>query len=978
MNKKLIALLLVLPMALMMTLFTAVNTVSLKVDIHVSKVEVLGEEFVSLDLDKNERYFVDYVVYPTMAVNKKVNFSFERVGTQDLAGLEYKDGYIYPKSAGVANVCITTQDGGFRDKFQVVVKSKVLKSIECSVENDSLIIGNETQILTEFFPKTANNKALKYSSNDEDVATVSTSGLITAVGKGSALITVTSLANENISDTIEIIVSTEDILDITPKNTTVSAKEGTINLSVDTLEEYTLSYEVISSHDAQVIKPKLEENPFIETGEGNFKFNYEFNEDFYGPVEIRFTILTETRSLSKTCSIERIKDFSVSFNSEQDLFLESGNIIDWKEYITYSPNDAKIEISAEYSNNNVEKYFGLSDLLEAKKLGLTTATLTVKNLDREEQVQILTKQIYVYSEDVYIKEAKKVYGIEKNIWTIGSKDVSGNAIQHALTLGYGNDVIGENFDSVKEKLYFETSEKDKVAVDNNGVIKILDNSFNDVVEIALKINLQEEKVLDTIKVRCLSNGVEVDNFIDLHKATNGSMVVVLQGDIIDDFGKDELGNDFYTGENITKNKIESTYDTTYYKNVNNTDTQVITLLQFRASLYGNGHVIDANNVTYKTTEDRYDGKALFMGPLNFVSVSDTGSEKLATSVKAQDNICFAVYENTTINNVELKGCTSCSDLTQLDYMGTVVEVLGDNVNIEYSRINNGRTVLRVFGDVEDKEKVINLTVKNSVLSCAREFVIRIGTNLFVNSTEQSVEGFTSPYLDENTSIKFPAQKYYSGLSETKKSQYEESYIKTFVNIQNSVLMDSGIFSIALDTHFSGPMLLDASQVFNAEGLSGWKNMASTSYGAKLTFEGDVRIYDWKEVDKVNSSTLIENANESLSFDVKEMISKLGNKPLVYNYNGKQYVHGGIVFFGGGKNYSVFEDNSESFKGLLGDTAPEFTNYEITLSEVDKKLLELAAGSEPFYFTLYDANSKFNYAIQQTILSGDSATDCIYK
>ena len=163
-------------------------------------------------------------------------------------------------------------------------------------------------------------------------------------------------------------------------------------------------------------------------------------------------------------------------------------------------------------------------------------------------------------------------------------------------------------------------------------------------------------------------------------------------------------------------------------------------------------------------------------------------------------------------------------------------------------------------------------------------------------------------------------------------------------------------------------------------LTGWEGLASTSYGAKLTFNGDVRIYDWKDIDNVDSSTLIENFSgefEELNFDVKEMISKLSNQPIVSYANGKQYVHGGIAFFGGGKNYSVFENNGKSFKGIEQIEGVEFSCYKITLADVEKSILEMAAGKEAFYFALYDGNSDFGPIAQEQIFQQAYAYDCIY-
>ena len=190
-----------------------------------------------------------------------------------------------------------------------------------------------------------------------------------------------------------------------------------------------------------------------------------------------------------------------------------------------------------------------------------------------------------------------------------------------------------------------------------------------------------------------------------------------------------------------------------------------------------------------------------------------------------------------------------------------------------------------------------------------------------------------------------------------------------------------MFCVGIDTHFSGGALADG------KGLAGglvdsWYDLAKTSYGAKLTFEGDVRMYDWKEVDKVDSSTLIEiigsTAYADLKFDVRELIEGIANnesKPhlstIVHNQNGKKYVHGGIAFFGGGKNYSVFETKDYTFKVLNG--------YEVKFSDINKIELQVAAGDESFYFLLNDSTTQgFLPDDQTTILEGANAYAPIYK
>jgi hypothetical protein len=93
-------------------------------------------------------------------------------------------------------------------------------------------------------------------------------------------------------------------------------------------------------------------------------------------------------------------------------------------------------------------------------------------------------------------------------------------------------------------------------------------------------------------------------------------------------------------------------------------------------------VVDGTNSLYNFS--------VFRGPLDLVAIPDAG-------VKAQDNICFIASNNVMLNNVELIGADlngmDTADLSQLNYVGTVLEVMGDNVKIVNSRIRNGRNCI---------------------------------------------------------------------------------------------------------------------------------------------------------------------------------------------------------------------------------------------------------------------------------------------
>ena len=146
------------------------------------------------------------------------------------------------------------------------------------------------------------------------------------------------------------------------------------------------------------------------------------------------------------------------------------------------------------------------------------------------------------------------------------------------------------------------------------------------------------------------------------------------------------------------------------------------------------------------------------------------------------------------------------------------------------------------------------------------------------------------------------------------------------------------------------------------------------------------MYGWKKLSTIDSSSLIEifpkasegnaivSKYQSLNFDIQELINGIAEKKypsIVSEYKGEKYVHGGIAFFGGGKNYSVVDQSNNTF--------PSLTGYAIKLSEVDKTELQAAAGSESFYFLINDDNSAmFKPDDQENILHGNSAYAPIYN
>ena len=1007
MAKKLILLILILPIILMVVLFFATKTVSNLIDIPVSKIEIIGENrHIYIDMDKEETYSLEYVVYPTNAANSAVSFSCEEVeGAKGLATFDFlPDGRsfrVVPKSAGSAKVTLTTIDGGFRDSVIIHVDSTRLQSIECSVPESTLTVGDKTSINTTYFPENPSNTLVKYVSDNPKVASVNQKGEITALTRGTAVITVISEYNESIRDTVKITVRNQDAMDLGKTEINTFGTSGSIPISIasdDAISASNITYKFCYSDGSAVPTGIINAN--VNVSGADVSLDYTFTDtSFVGDIIAKITFSHGETVITKECSISRVKEISLSFDEGI-----SGIDVGQTKFVnfTLTPDDVDVIYDVKTSNNNVTARMANGRLIvTATRAGVTKITLTVTTLDEPIQTKTAEYELVIKPKTFFTKESAKDYGIE-GILTLGKHEYSYEnglvslvdtfGTVNALSLGY---TVPENSDKTstagalfKENVKWISSAPNSVTINQDGKIHVIDESFSDIVEFYAEFSYGGiSMTTDKIKIRCVGSGVNVYSYKDLYYATVNEEIVILHNDIKDDFG--------YIDGEIMYTEMMTTYDDTYYSNVGRkNEAKVKILISFKNDIYGNGHVINADKVTYQLIEDQNGNKtqspdALFKGPLNFVMATHMNNETglLSTiSVKAQDNICFALYDGVNVNNVELRGCdlrpdvNGKYDLVDLTYIGTTVEVLGDDVTIEYSRLTNGRTVLRAFGDATDSTKKINVSITNSVLSGAREFIMRIGSNRF----EDAKKGDISPHLDGDDATKksYNTKKIYNSLSDEEKESYDNSFINTFVTVKNSIFKDTGLFAVGMDSHFAGAALADGSKVSEQfkqlEGLlDGWLNLAKTSYGAKLTFEGEVELYNWKRLDDVDSSSLIEITGNyaifnDMSFDVKSLIENISKKAeysnIVTSYNGHKMVHAGIAFFGGGKNYSVFEAKNNSM----------LYNYSMSFSDINKHEMVFAAGSEPFYFFLYDKTSSFSPKVQEEKLKTNAAYDCIYK
>ncbi|MDO4191655.1 MAG: Ig-like domain-containing protein [Erysipelotrichaceae bacterium] len=209
---------------------------SVTVTIAVQSVSVSPE---TAQMFTGEKLQLQAAVLPSAASDKTVTWksSNTAVATVDSTGK------VTAVSNGTATITATTRDGGYSDTCIVSVSTPL---VEVYLNTDSLrLIKGETSYLTvSFVPETASDHTVAWSSSDPSIAAVDSTGKVTAVSNGTAVITVT--ANDGgFTDTCTVTVTT-------PLNG-IALNKHTLLLNKNNTETLTVSFDPEDASDQTVV-----------------------------------------------------------------------------------------------------------------------------------------------------------------------------------------------------------------------------------------------------------------------------------------------------------------------------------------------------------------------------------------------------------------------------------------------------------------------------------------------------------------------------------------------------------------------------------------------------------------------------------------------------------------------------------------------------------------------------------------------------
>lgn len=166
---------------------------------------------------KTESMKLKYSILPLVSDNQKLKWSSNAT---DIASVDESTGVITAHKVGDAVITATATDGsGISASTTIHVTPLKVSQIEMPKEM-SLLHSLSKQIEVKFTPELADNKTLKWTSDNEDIATVTQEGVVTGVNVGSANITATTTDGTELSATCKVTVNP----------VTINLSTNTINL----------------------------------------------------------------------------------------------------------------------------------------------------------------------------------------------------------------------------------------------------------------------------------------------------------------------------------------------------------------------------------------------------------------------------------------------------------------------------------------------------------------------------------------------------------------------------------------------------------------------------------------------------------------------------------------------------------------------------------------------------------------------------
>ena len=156
----------------------------------------------NISLYENEKQTMNPIIVPANAANKVLKWYSSNTAVAEVSD----NGVVSAKSVGSAEITArATDESGVSASCYVYVK-KYVSSIEIPKEI-TVLRTNTRNIEANVLPTNASSKTLSWSSDDNNIATVTQTGVVTGVNVGTTNITATAMDGSGVSATCKVTVN---------------------------------------------------------------------------------------------------------------------------------------------------------------------------------------------------------------------------------------------------------------------------------------------------------------------------------------------------------------------------------------------------------------------------------------------------------------------------------------------------------------------------------------------------------------------------------------------------------------------------------------------------------------------------------------------------------------------------------------------------------------------------------------------------
>lgn len=175
--------------------------VTVKIPIKVEEITLNRSQIIMTE--KGEKQKIQTFITPPDATNPTIVW---KSSDTSVASVD-TDGTVTAVKNGTTTITATTEDGNYMAACEVTVEIPIhVSEVQLNEKQIQFTgLGETKQLNATVGPENATNKAVLWSSDNEEVAFVDDDGVVTAAGEGTAVITVTSL-DQKITDSCIVTV----------------------------------------------------------------------------------------------------------------------------------------------------------------------------------------------------------------------------------------------------------------------------------------------------------------------------------------------------------------------------------------------------------------------------------------------------------------------------------------------------------------------------------------------------------------------------------------------------------------------------------------------------------------------------------------------------------------------------------------------------------------------------------------------------